>query len=309
MNELLYKDFLEALTTMAINDRFQIHSFTMIAGDYKQYHESIIKAFDDAFPISVNTELVLLVLDSILKHAGNEYVISSEPKILGWLKFVKKGKLVPKVIQTWIQLPKPKSTPLFPNIVGPLTAFLKQYEKSVQSSSKILISINDFASNTNTKPFQVKDYINYYFKQIPDKCQQCGMRFIHESKFSPHLDIHYRANRRKQELAIQIRRGWWTSIHDWINPIVIEESHEEEQNDSHLSQLEKKELEKPKEIKYCAVPSNRKDVFCFICTEKFDKVWNDDEDDWMLKNCVLENGEYCHPACLASRKKRKREGI
>ena len=310
MAELLTKDFLEALTSMAVNDRFQIHSFTMIAADYRIYHEAIIKAFDQAFPISVNTELVLLVLDSILKHVGFEYVVKTEHLILKWLKFVNKGKLVPKVISTWIDLPKPKTGSLFPNIVEQLRLFLKEYEKSVKKQIKILISINDFASNTNMKPFQIQEYINYYFKQIPDKCQQCGMRFIEESKFSPHLDVHFRANRRKQELAIQIRRGWWTTIHEWINPITIDDALDEddEANAQQPSQSQKlQQQEKPKEIKYCVAPVGKKEVSCFICTEKFDKVWDDDQDDWMLKNCMIspDTGDYVHPACLASRKKRK----
>eukprot|EP00835_Amoeboradix_gromovi_P000828 NODE_31_length_32452_cov_0.352672.p8 type:complete len:336 gc:universal NODE_31_length_32452_cov_0.352672:12803-13810(+) len=311
MAQLLYKDFLESLTTMAINDRFQIHSFTMIASDYKQFHETIIEAFDSAFPISVNTELVLLVLDSILKHAGSEYVIKSEPLILKWLQFVKKGKLVPKVIETWIKLPKSKSAPspgpLFPNIVDRLVLFLKEYDHSVNLNSEILLSIDDFASNTNTKPFQIRDYINFYFNQIPDKCQQCGMRFIEESRFIPHLDVHYRANRRKQEMAIQIRRGWWTTIHEWINPVTIEDIQQQENDDANnnSNNNSKTQQEKPKEVKYCSVPSNRKEVFCFICTEKFDKFFNDEEEEWMLKNCQLVDNEYYHPACLQSRKKRK----
>eukprot|EP00834_Sanchytrium_tribonematis_P000501 NODE_9_length_64580_cov_1.431941.p28 type:complete len:306 gc:universal NODE_9_length_64580_cov_1.431941:21193-20276(-) len=301
-NDLLFRDFQEALTSMAVNDKFQIHSLTMIAQDYVDYHESIVKAFDQAFPTSVNTELVLLVLDSILKHVGGVYIKDIQPYVMKWLSHIKKGNLVPKVIKTWVELPKPKSGPLFSTIVNELNHFLANFEKSVILSSKILITLQDFKSITSKKPLQITDYINFYFKQIPNKCQQCGMRFVSDNsnRFENHMDTHFRSNRRKQEISAQVRRGWWPLINEWINPTTIDEVQQDEEAVQETIQ------EKPKETLYATAPNGRKDVSCFICKEKFDKIWSDDNDCWMLKNCILsETSEYAHPSCLNSTKKRK----
>lgn len=37
---------------------------------------------------------------------------------------------------------------------------------------------------------------------------------------------------------------------------------------------------------------------CAVCGEAFDRFWGDDQEEWMVRNCLVKDGQGVHATCL-----------
>lgn len=51
--------------------------------------------------------------------------------------------------------------------------------------------------------------------------------------------------------------------------------------------------------------SGEKETPCEVCHESFEKYWDEDEEEWMLKNAVFVDGKFFHFTCYRELKRQK----
>ena len=146
------------------------------------------------------------------------------------------------------------------------------------------------------------------------KCSLCGMRFTETDVdvYTDHLDGHYRDNRSKKKVT---HRGWYSNITNWIK-LGSDVTDREEGSKSLIFEKVKKETSQQKDRKDSLIfekvkqASQQKDVIssvkasnnmveesCEICAEQFDMDWEEEEEEWQLKNAIRVDGKAYHPSC------------
>ncbi|KAL1489883.1 hypothetical protein ABEB36_013810 [Hypothenemus hampei] len=135
------------------------------------------------------------------------------------------------------------------------------------------------------------------------QCSSCGMRFPPEASmwYSQHLDWHFRQNRRGKKYArVANSRKWYYSLSDWKNYEELEDLEEREKNyfDQQLQQAEvAEEAEEEGEIPTVPADSERTDERCFVCRDVFEQFFNEEKEEWHLKNAIKVDEETYHPVC------------
>uniref|UniRef100_A0A5K3EJJ4 CID domain-containing protein n=1 Tax=Mesocestoides corti TaxID=53468 RepID=A0A5K3EJJ4_MESCO len=121
------------------------------------------------------------------------------------------------------------------------------------------------------------------------QCAQCGVRFESEksSDFDAHLDYHYVKN--SAEHREHRNRTYYQASHYWLLSETTNEG--VPQFSVPVNTVEKEEVK-------CPSFSDESLNVCAVCFEKFDKVFDRDEGEWMLRGAVIENGKAYHPICL-----------
>lgn len=118
------------------------------------------------------------------------------------------------------------------------------------------------------------------------QCSNCSIRFnLKETrKYNDHLDWHFQQNHNKNKR---------------INKL--------EGDEEHLNFFEKQQIlrekNRPPILPSCPAGLNSIDVKCVMCDEKFDQFFNDDCEEWYLRNAVRVMGIPLHPACSNDFKK------
>lgn len=149
------------------------------------------------------------------------------------------------------------------------------------------------------------------------QCSSCGVRFPPEQtmKYSQHLDWHFRQNRRDRDASKKaMSRRWYYDVSDWIQYEEIED----------LEEREKNWFEKGKEIEVDAdvavgspqtplaiCPAGPKGVeeTCAVCQDRFECFFNEDVEEWHLKNAVRIEEVAYHPTCYEDLQSRERRQI
>ncbi|XP_077983868.1 pre-mRNA cleavage complex 2 protein Pcf11-like isoform X2 [Glandiceps talaboti] len=142
------------------------------------------------------------------------------------------------------------------------------------------------------------------------QCSSCGLRFMPEEmdKYAKHLDWHFRLNRREKDGAKKATsRKWYYKLDDWIKFEEIDELEEgarseffELQARLGLSEMMKKP--NPVVSSIAVTGENDTEEVCDICQEKFDQFWDEDEEQWQLKDAVRVDGKTYHPLCYEDTK-------
>eukprot|EP00056_Hartaetosiga_gracilis_P001960 m.48805 g.48805 ORF g.48805 m.48805 type:complete len:561 (-) comp10854_c0_seq4:20-1702(-) len=137
------------------------------------------------------------------------------------------------------------------------------------------------------------------------KCPQCGTRFPKEKQndFDLHLDWHFRRNQETQT-AVNVARGWFVEKSDWeknTNRIIEEVDADEEGVQSSTKGLGSgtttsasthpsvNNAHKPK-ILSSRVKASGSSKNCTLCGEEFETDYDDDEEEWILRDVVLVDG-------------------
>ncbi|XP_067628400.1 pre-mRNA cleavage complex 2 protein Pcf11 isoform X2 [Eurosta solidaginis] len=140
------------------------------------------------------------------------------------------------------------------------------------------------------------------------QCSSCGVRFPPEQtiKYSQHLDWHFRQNRRERDLSRKAHsRKWYYDLADWVQYEEIEDLEEREKNFFETQQTDidacddtsnQKWLNSPASLSCPALPDDV-DRACDMCHEKFDQFYNEETEDWHLRNATRVEDKIYHPLC------------
>lgn len=102
-------------------------------------------------------------------------------------------------------------------------------------------------------------------------CSSCALRFDLKAtkEYGRHLDEHFLENRKlKKKLQ---KKNWFSKIDKWVGEV-------------------------PKKAK--PLPSYQNAV-CNACREPFAEFYNNDEEEWQLKNAICIESKSYHPSCIA----------
>ncbi|XP_058455421.1 uncharacterized protein LOC131432880 [Malaya genurostris] len=141
------------------------------------------------------------------------------------------------------------------------------------------------------------------------QCSSCGVRFPPEQtmKYSQHLDWHFRQNRRDRDSARKAHsRKWYYDVSDWIQYEEIEDLEEREKNWFETQQTEQTEfngdgdqgnrnVDSP--LPSCPAGSDEIDKRCHMCHDDFEQFYNEETEEWHLKNAIRVDENTYHPLC------------
>ncbi|XP_063698350.1 uncharacterized protein LOC134829266 [Culicoides brevitarsis] len=138
------------------------------------------------------------------------------------------------------------------------------------------------------------------------QCSSCGVRFPPEQtmKYSQHLDWHFRQNRRDRDASKKAHsRKWYYDVSDWIQFEEIEDLEEREKNwfEKHGAQAEfdVEEMEKSptEQMLSCQAGPKGAEETCEVCQDKFEYFFNEENEEWHLKNAMRVDEKCYHPSC------------
>ncbi|XP_067842368.1 pre-mRNA cleavage complex 2 protein Pcf11 [Heptranchias perlo] len=137
------------------------------------------------------------------------------------------------------------------------------------------------------------------------QCYSCGMRFTASQTdvYADHLDWHYRMNRMEKDITKKVTyRKWYYSLTDWIEFEEIADLEERAKSqffEKVHEEVVQRTQEAAKEKEFQSVPAGPAGVHevCEICQEPFEQYWDEDEEEWHLKNAIRVDSRTYHPAC------------
>ncbi|XP_059527707.1 pre-mRNA cleavage complex 2 protein Pcf11-like [Myotis daubentonii] len=137
------------------------------------------------------------------------------------------------------------------------------------------------------------------------QCYSCGMRFTTSQAdvYADHLDWHYRQNRTKKDVSRKVtHRRWYYSSTDWIEFEEIADLEERAKSqflEKAHEEVVLKTQQAAKEKQSQSVPAGPAGAVesCEICQDQFEQYWDDEEEEWHLKNAIRVDGKICHPSC------------
>ncbi|KAM0673254.1 mRNA 3' end processing factor [Gurleya vavrai] len=176
----------------------------------------------------------------------------------------------------------------------------KNFNQNINENSNNIINLHENSINNMQMP-ENKNSFNYNFSSMHEnrikydpnllinflmfilQCNICGLRFNEnsdgQSKLVKHVDEHSR-QKRILENELNTGREYFSSFFDFINNI------------AKISIELPKEEEEIQKIK-------AENANCFICKKRIEKKWCDDDDEWILDDCVMiEDKKYCHRNCV-----------
>lgn len=133
------------------------------------------------------------------------------------------------------------------------------------------------------------------------QCSNCDIRFkLNEtSQYNKHLDWHFQQNRRKK---IKRGRDWYPKHPAWTR----KEEESESSEDKEPCYFEKQRIlrdKKPPVPPSCPAGEDSVNMKCNICHEIFDQFFDDDSEQWHLRNAVRVHNIPVHPTCSKDLKK------
>ncbi|XP_018312633.1 uncharacterized protein Pcf11 isoform X1 [Mycetomoellerius zeteki] len=145
------------------------------------------------------------------------------------------------------------------------------------------------------------------------QCSSCGARFAPElaTRYSHHLDWHFRQNRRERDSARKAHsRPWYYDVSDWIQFEEIEDLEDRAQS---WFETEKQTAEtegmatddSPQETLQPSVPTGSdEDSRCQVCHDAFEQFYNEEKEEWHLRPAVNYEDKNYHPLCLEDYKEK-----
>uniref|UniRef100_A0A914XLI4 CID domain-containing protein n=1 Tax=Plectus sambesii TaxID=2011161 RepID=A0A914XLI4_9BILA len=141
--------------------------------------------------------------------------------------------------------------------------------------------------------------------QTQQRCPNCGLRFddLKGEKYQRHLDWHFKENQRAQDSSRGVSRQWYFAVEDWINyteqgedPASKAKSDVFEEINSRVEDTETNVVASSS-VTTVAASDMPGDQSCAVCNEKFEEYWDEDDDAWKFKDCMLADGKAYHPTC------------
>ncbi|XP_059398094.1 pre-mRNA cleavage complex 2 protein Pcf11-like isoform X1 [Carassius carassius] len=137
------------------------------------------------------------------------------------------------------------------------------------------------------------------------QCYSCGVRFTASQTdvYADHLDWHYRQNRSEKDISKKVTyRRWYYSLTDWIEFEEIADLEERAKSqffEKVNEEVVQKTQEAAKEREFQSVKAAADVVheLCEICQEQFEMYWEEEEEEWHLKNAIRVDEKTYHPSC------------
>lgn len=138
------------------------------------------------------------------------------------------------------------------------------------------------------------------------QCSCCGVRFPLEQtiKYSQHLDWHYRQNRRERDSARRAQsRKWYYSVADWIQFEEIENLDERDKSWFETQQMEidstndESNQRSASPLPSCIAGPNDHNKTCDMCHDPFETFYNEETEEWHLRNAIRIEDNIYHPIC------------
>ncbi|CAF1128757.1 unnamed protein product [Adineta ricciae] len=139
------------------------------------------------------------------------------------------------------------------------------------------------------------------------QCSLCGLRFSSKQKhlYNHHLDWHFFQNRQAtdSQAVLEICRDWYPSLQEWT---VHEENLDEQIRKNH--QMSSKNRNKKEfgeksalliEAVICTAKTNgdMDDDRCYVCHDPFDNYFDDNLEEWCLKDAIRVDDKTYHSIC------------
>ncbi|XP_075982116.1 pcf11 cleavage and polyadenylation factor subunit isoform X2 [Anticarsia gemmatalis] len=143
------------------------------------------------------------------------------------------------------------------------------------------------------------------------QCSGCGARFPpeHTVRYSQHLDWHFRQNRRDRDSARRAHsRHWHYDLSDWVQYEEVEDLEEREKSwfetggavpaagagpAAAEGEAEASAAEAPSAA--AGAPAAHT---CALCGDTFLQFYNEDKEEWHLRNALKHGDDYYHPLCF-----------
>lgn len=138
-------------------------------------------------------------------------------------------------------------------------------------------------------------------------CPNCGRRFPSQEVYSQHMDWHFKQNaREKSRLSRGQSRAWYVGAAQWHNDVAGDAASvamaanvfSAKNNEQQPAQ------EEPGDTAGVALPvmrvlADEEHGACAICSERFDRVWDDSEETWVFEGALrCGNNSICHVDCF-----------
>ncbi|EFA78650.1 ENTH domain-containing protein [Heterostelium album PN500] len=161
--------------------------------------------------------------------------------------------------------------------------------------------------NTTSEPFNPA--VDLY-DALPLQCKTCALRFNDDELFKLHMDWHWRVNKKEKKKKKQaMSRSWYITEDEWIAfECGVTEIHHEQPALPFLNAKNKKEDEQ-KPLPNLVADDEQPN--CPICREKFDKFWDESNEEWMYRAVELNEkiNKIVHVKCNGSPKLDDTNGI
>lgn len=135
------------------------------------------------------------------------------------------------------------------------------------------------------------------------QCSSCGQRFPPDqtTKFKEHLDWHYQQNRTERNLERrQNSHQWYNKLDDWMQCGETEKAKEIEkcffEVQRSIDESNRAGSASPK-VPSCVAAANEHNRACDVCNDMFDIFFDEDSEDWHLRNAIRIDEAVFHPDC------------
>ncbi|XP_060064813.1 pre-mRNA cleavage complex 2 protein Pcf11-like isoform X2 [Ylistrum balloti] len=184
------------------------------------------------------------------------------------------------------------------------------------------VKIKDVPDLTELKTEKLKQFhegvIQSLFSGI--QCSACGQRFSAQQteRYREHLDWHFRQNRRdKDDAKVTKYRRWYYDVSDWITYEEIDESEDKGRsnvfekmlamastaNAPSITQETVVNAPEGSDIIHCPpATGEEKGDMCEICRDPFEQFWDEDQEEWHLRDAIRVENKTYHPICYEDEK-------
>ncbi|CAF2755181.1 unnamed protein product [Rotaria sp. Silwood2] len=149
------------------------------------------------------------------------------------------------------------------------------------------------------------------------QCRLCGLRFTAKQKhhYTHHLDWHYLENKQEKDLGttassllLQRSRNWYSSVQEWT---IYEENIEEQIRTGKIISTQLRPIKDNHQLIQgenilsssgvisCPAIGNgdNDDDRCYVCHDPFENFFDDNREEWHLKDAIRIDGKTYHPIC------------
>ncbi|CAF0792997.1 unnamed protein product [Rotaria sp. Silwood1] len=150
------------------------------------------------------------------------------------------------------------------------------------------------------------------------QCRLCGLRFTAKQKnhYTHHLDWHYLENKQEKDLStttsssslLQRSRNWYSSVQEWT---IYEENIEEQIRTGRIISTQLRPIRDNHQLIQgenilsssgvisCPAIGNgdSDDDRCYVCHDPFENFFDDNREEWHLKDAIRIDGKTYHPIC------------
>lgn len=156
-----------------------------------------------------------------------------------------------------------------------------------------------YCINTEALKQRLQSHIDVLYGGMP--CSNCNLRFDPKDtlKYTQHLDWHFWQNHLLSTGTPAQTRRWYCRVTDWKQYEEIENVDKSKSNFFATQQLQiKSALPNESPLPRCVTGLNDVDKKCEMCHDKFEAFYNDENEEWHLRNAIRVEGKTFHPICF-----------